>query len=99
MEYGYDESAVFNGPGPQTTSLQLYDDASDFIERHKDVPFFINLWIHETHLPHYPTEQSLRKYAHLAEQDRVYAAVVDGADQRIGKILDLLDESLLIHIC
>ncbi len=92
VEYGYDESAVFNGPGPQTTSLQLYDDASDFIERHKDVPFFINLWIHETHLPHYPTEQSLRKYAHLAEQDRVYAAVVDGADQRIGKILDLLDE-------
>jgi len=95
-EYGYDEAAVFNGPGPQTDTFKLYDDATDFIKRHrmqnKDVPFFINLWIHETHLPHYPPKDSIKKYAHLNEQDQVYAAVVDGADQRIGKILNLLDE-------
>ena len=53
-EYGYDEAAVFNGPGPQTDTFKLYDDATDFINRNKNVPFFINLWIHETHTPHYP---------------------------------------------
>ncbi len=94
-DYGYDETAVFNGPGPQTDTFKLYNDATDFIKRHKDVPFFINLWIHETHTPHYPPKDSLAKYAHLNEQDQVYAAVVDGADQRIGKILNLLDE---LHI-
>jgi arylsulfatase A-like enzyme len=91
-EYGYNEAAVFNGPGPQTDTFKLYDDATDFIKRHKDVPFFINLWLHETHLPHYPPADSMEKYGHLNEQDQVYAAVVDGADQRIGKILNVLDE-------
>lgn len=91
-DYGYDEAKVFNGKGPQTTFAKLYDDAIDFIHRNKDKPFFINLWIHETHLPHDPSEESLAKYQHLSEQDRVYAAVVDGADQRIGKVLTALDE-------
>lgn len=91
-EYGYDEAKVFNGPGPQTTFAGLYDDAVDFMKRNKDEPFFINLWIHETHLPHDPSSESMEKYKHLSEQDRVYAAVVDGADQRIGKVLNALDE-------
>lgn len=90
--YGYDEAKVFNGNGPQTTFARLYDDAIDFMGRNKDVPFFINLWIHETHTPHDPSEESLEKYQHLSEQDRVYAAVVDGADQRIGKVLKALDD-------
>lgn len=92
IEYGYDEAKVFNGNGPQTTFEGLYDDAIEFMNRHKDVPFFINLWIHETHLPHDPSQASLVKYQHLNEQDRVYAAVVDGADQRIGKVLKALDD-------
>lgn len=91
-EYGYDESAVFNGPGPQTNYFKLYDDADDFIRRNKDEPFFVNLWLHETHLPHHPPETSMAKYAHLDKQQQVYAAVVDGADERIGGILDTLDE-------
>ena len=95
-EYGYHEAKVFNGPGPQTDTFQLYNDAIDFIKRHqqqhKEKAFFINLWLHETHLPHYPPKESMAKYQHLNEQDQVYAAVVDGADQRIGKILNLLDE-------
>lgn len=91
-EYGYDEAKVFNGKGPQTTFEGLYDDAIDFIGRNKNVPFFINLWIHETHTPHDPSKKSLEKYKHLNEQDRIYAAVVDGADQRIGKVLNVLDE-------
>jgi len=92
VEYGYDEAKVFNGNGPQTTFADLYDDAVDFMQRNKDEPFFINLWIHETHTPHDPSKKSLEKYKHLNEQDRVYAAVVDGADVRIGKVLKALDD-------
>jgi len=91
-EYGFDESFAFNGPGPQTDAFGLYDHAVDFIRRHRDQPFFVNLWIHETHTPHYPEAESLEKYAHLGEQEQTYAAIVDAADRRIGKVLDVLDE-------
>lgn len=91
-EYGYDETAVFNGNGPQTTFTKMFDDTVDFIKRNKDVPFFINLWIHETHLPHVPSDKSMEKYKHLDKQHQVYAATVDGADERIGKVLNVLDE-------
>lgn len=90
--YGYDETAVFSGRGPQTDSVKLYDDTVSFIKRNKDTPFFINMWLHETHTPHLPTAEALAKYTHLNEQEQVYAAVVDDADQRIGKVLNALDD-------
>lgn len=90
--YGYDEAAVFNGPGEQVTYTGLYDRGIDFIRRHKDRPFFLNLWIHETHAAHHPTIESMAKYDHLDFPEQVYAAVVDEADLRIGGILDVLDE-------
>lgn len=93
--YGYDESAVFNGPGKQTDGWKVYDDTIEFIEKNKnsDKPFFINLWIHEPHTPHYPDPKMMKKYAHLGEQEQVYAAVVEGADERIGRVLKALKDN------
>ncbi|MEG3768696.1 sulfatase-like hydrolase/transferase, partial [Alteromonas sp. 14N.309.X.WAT.G.H12] len=88
--YGYDESAVFNGPGKQLDARETYDYAIDFIKRNKDKPFFLNLWIHEAHTPHYPDPELMKKNAHLDEQHQVYASVVEGADMRIGRVLDTL---------
>jgi arylsulfatase A-like enzyme len=93
--YGYDESAVFNGPGKQTDGWKVYDDTIEFIENNKDKPFFINLWIHEPHTPHYPDPKMMKKYSHLNEQQQVYAAVVEGADQRIGRVLQALKDNNL----
>lgn len=90
--YGYDEAAVFNGPGPQVTYTSLYEEGIDFIRRNQDRPFFLNLWIHETHTAHHPTKEAMAKYAHLDFPNQVYAAVVDEADVRIGSVLDVLDE-------
>ncbi|MDC2889016.1 sulfatase-like hydrolase/transferase [Psychrosphaera algicola] len=91
--YGYDESAVFNGPSKQTDGWKVYDDTIEFIERNKNKPFFINLWIHEPHTPHYPDPKMMKKYAHLGEQQQVYAAVVEGADERIGRVLQALKDN------
>ena len=92
-EYGYEEYGVFNCPGPQISHQQAYDKAIDFIRRHKDGPFFVNLWIHETHTPHYPQKQWLEQFPDLDKQHRAYAAVVAEADHRIGRVLDALKES------
>jgi len=91
-KYGYDEYGAFNVPGVQIKTPETYPRTVDFIRRHKDRPFFINVWLHETHTPHYPLERYLEKFQHLDEQKRVYAAVVAEAEAGVGSILSTLKE-------
>jgi N-acetylgalactosamine-6-sulfatase len=90
--YGYNEHAVFNGPGVQVNVNDTCDKAIEFIKRHRNEPFFVNLWIHETHTPHWPTDKSMDRYSNLNERQQVYAAVVADGDNRIGNVLDAVDE-------
>ncbi len=90
--YGFDEFAVFNG-GAGTESAGLHDtpaNAVKFILAHQDRPFFLNVWLHESHLPHVPTQASLDKWKHLDERQRVYAAVITDGDNAVGRVLDAL---------
>jgi len=93
VEYGYDETAVFNGPGPQVdaSTSQTFDKRIEFIEKHQGHPFFINVWLHETHTAHFPKEEFLKQFEHLDEQHQVYAAIVAEGDYGVGRILDTLD--------
>jgi N-acetylgalactosamine-6-sulfatase len=93
-EYGYDEFGAFNVPNsvPQMPTTSSCPRAADFIKRHKDEPFFINLWIHEVHTPHYPLEKYLKQFDTLDEQKQVYAAVIAEGDAGVGLILDTLKE-------
>jgi N-acetylgalactosamine-6-sulfatase len=90
--YGFDEYAIFNG-GAETESAGLHatpENAAKFIQANKDRPFFVNVWLHESHLPHVPTKASLEKWSHLDEQKRVYAAVITDGDNAVGRVLDAL---------
>jgi N-acetylgalactosamine-6-sulfatase len=91
-EYGFDESAVFNGPPPHANHDSMLNAAVRFIEASKDCPFYVNVWLHETHTPHYPRDELLEKYQDLDEQHRVYAAIVEEGDRKVGQILDTLRE-------
>ncbi|MDZ4686202.1 MAG: sulfatase-like hydrolase/transferase [Planctomycetaceae bacterium] len=92
--YGVDEHAVWTGPpsANATDHRQVFDEAVTFLRQHKDEPFYLNLWIKETHLVHEPSEESLKEHTHLDEQQRVYSAVVADGDKGIGKVLAALDE-------
>lgn len=104
-EYGYDTYGAFNCSGPQ---MPVHDDvrlAIDFIQKSHAAkkPFFVNLWIHEPHTPHYPLREYLKQFAHLNDEAKeVYAAVLAHADARIGELLvalqrlDLTDDTLVI---
>ena len=66
--------------------------AIEFIEKHKDGPFFMYAAFN---LPHYPEQADslfLHSYDHLDEPRRSYAQVVTAVDGRIGKIIDKLQE-------
>ena len=90
--YGFDESAVFNGPGPQGELHDTADNAVRFMRASQGTPFYVNVWLHESHTPHVPTPESMEKWKHLDEQKQVYAAVITDGDNAVGKILDALRE-------
>ncbi len=93
--YGFDEFGAFNLPNEadeQMKTSATCPRATDFIRRHKNQPFFVNVWLHETHTPHYPLEQYLAQFKDLDERKRVYAAVVAEGDAGVGLILDTLKQ-------
>ena len=93
--YGIDEWAVFNGGAgwPAAKVGESATHAVDFIRRHRDRPFFLNVWLHETHTPHAPSPEAMAQWAHLDAQRRVYAAVVTDGDRAVGRILKALREA------
>jgi N-acetylgalactosamine-6-sulfatase len=112
-EYGYDEAAVWTGPGPGvfvgTSVEKMAGDAQDkvgaafqtiaatehamrFIRAAKDKPFYVNLWIHETHHLVAATDEDKKAYPDTAEPQHTYYSAVTRADKQIGRVLALLDE-------
>jgi N-acetylgalactosamine-6-sulfatase len=95
--YGYDESSTWGGPAiggkeDEVDRHGVYDRTVEFIRAHKEGPFYVELWPHETHAPQVPTEQSMREYAHLDERHRPYAASIADGDKGIGRVLNALEE-------
>ncbi len=70
------------------------DRTIDFIRRHKNQPFYINLWPNDVHDAHHPSQTQLDKFSHLAgePQWQKFYAVLDELDRQIGRLLSALDE-------
>jgi N-acetylgalactosamine-6-sulfatase len=94
-DYGIDESAVYHGPGPNVrpSGNDIPNQAVKFIEANKDRPFYVNVWLHESHLAHTPTDEAMAQWKHLDSRQQVYAAVITDGDNRVGMILDALERS------
>lgn len=92
-DYGIDESAVFHGPGPKVgpSGNDIPNHAVKFIEANKDRPFYVNVWLHESHLVHTPSAECMEKWKHLDPRQQVYAAVISDGDNKVGMILDALE--------
>ncbi|MGJ8723364.1 MAG: sulfatase-like hydrolase/transferase [Roseibacillus sp.] len=93
--YGYDRFATFNGSGENEIpkeGLASVDHAEKFIREFKDETFFVNLWLHEAHLAHYPQERYMEHFKDLDEQKQVYASIIAEGDEGVGRILTLLKE-------
>lgn len=113
--YGYDDSAVYVGPGRHvfegTEAEKMVQDAAAhdqiaacylttaatehalrFIRQSGDSPFFVNLWLHETHHLVAATDDDKLAYPNTPEPQRTYYSAVTRADRQVGRLLDLLDE-------
>ena len=92
-DYGIDDSAVYHGPGPKVGPYgnDIPNQAIKFIEATKDRPFYLNVWLHESHLAHSPSDESMGRWKHLDSRQQVYAAVITDGDNKVGLILDALE--------
>ena len=92
--YGINEHAVMTAPAQAnpTDHRKMFDSAIAFLRTHKNEHFYMNLWIHETHLVHLPTDESLTENSNRGEQQRIYSATVADGDKGIGKVLAALLE-------
>lgn len=87
-----DEETVEDRDAASRLSIAATDHAVKFIRESKGQPFYLNLWLHETHHLVSATEEDKKPYADVAEPHRTYYAAVTRADRQVGRILDLLDE-------
>ena len=93
-DFGFDETLVYHGPGPKVNQRLIGVEGAKAIERMKDQqPFYLNVWLHETHVKHFPTKESLDAFKHLNPRQQIYAATLRECDNNVGLILDALKKS------
>ncbi len=109
-DYGIDEVKVssgnvdkselcYTGVKPADRTKTVMDITIDFVERHKDTPFFVNCWINDPHAVLAPSPEQLSDYPELGPRAKgfsssiqVYNAVITDIDRHVGRLLDKLDE-------
>ncbi len=97
---------IYRGSEPVAEKEYLTDalgrEAVDFIDRHKQKPFFLYLAFNAVHTPMQATEARLKQLATIEnEQRRTYAAMTLAMDEAIGRVLNKLraehlEESTLV---
>ena len=73
-------------------SVAATDHALRFIRESSDSPFFVNLWLHETHHLVAATEEEKSVYPDIPEPQKTYLASVTRMDREVGRVLALLNE-------
>lgn len=73
-------------------SVAATDLALRFIRESGGTPFYLNLWLHETHHLVSATGDDKKPYPDVPEPQRTYYAAVTRADRQVGRVLALLDE-------
>lgn len=71
-------------------------EAASFIERHKDVPFFVYLPFNAVHSPLQATEKYLERFKSIKDtKRRTFAAMLSAMDDGVGRVLAKLREHKL----
>ncbi|MBK8040086.1 MAG: sulfatase [Verrucomicrobiaceae bacterium] len=106
---GFDEAIVSMGkhfdfatnpktevPESQYLADFLTDKAVDFINRHKDAPFFLYLPHFGVHSPHQAKKELIEKFQPKpgvgGHKNPIYAAMIASVDESVGRVMQTLDE-------
>ncbi|MBT4411644.1 MAG: sulfatase [Bacteroidetes bacterium] len=86
--------STYKKPEPITyLTDDIGDECVDFIERHKNEPFFLYACFNAPHSPMQAPEEDLKLFSHIEdEMRRIYCAMVYRLDQNVGKILKTIED-------
>lgn len=75
---------------------RMAKEATAFIEKHKDGPFYLNYWMFSVHAPFDAKKALIGKYKAKVDMSDpqhcpTYAAMVESMDDAVGTLLDTLD--------
>ncbi|MBA3485123.1 MAG: sulfatase-like hydrolase/transferase, partial [Pirellulales bacterium] len=89
---------ILRGSEPVDEQEYLTDafarEAVDFVERHRESPFFLYLAFNAVHTPMHADDARLQKFAPIADaKRRTYAAMMSAMDDAIGDVLAKVADS------
>lgn len=72
----------------------MLEEATEFITAHRDKPFFLYYAVNTPHYPYQPDHAWLKRYqdAGVPYPRDLYGAFVSSQDERLGRLIDLLDK-------
>lgn len=79
--------AIADPPGAPITSPLYARESVQFIEAHREKPWFLYLSFNAVHAPHVASEKWLTRFKDLPKHDAQYAALLAEADEAIGTVL------------
>ena len=71
---------------------RMADECIAFLRNHTECPFFLTLWNYSVHYPIEAPEDLIKKYESKKIENPAYAAMIEGMDRSIGRVLQELDE-------
>ena len=78
-------------PGKHFSDLMV-DEIKGIIDQNKEEPFFIYWAFNAPHYPYQGTPKWIERYKDLPTPRKEYAAFLSNTDEKIGNVLDYLDE-------
>ncbi|QDV25697.1 sulfatase-like hydrolase/transferase [Aureliella helgolandensis] len=97
-EPAYDaNNPILRGGQPTTESQYLTEafarEASDFIGRHRESPFFLYVAFNAVHSPLQAREAALEEFEDIEDpQRRIFAGMLRDLDRAVGTIVDAVDQ-------
>ncbi|MHB0958589.1 MAG: sulfatase-like hydrolase/transferase [Pirellulaceae bacterium] len=70
----------------------MLQETAEFIERHRDRPFFIYYALNTPHYPYQGDAKWLEHFQHLAYPRNLYAAFLAAQDERLGQLFSKVEE-------
>ena len=96
VHFDFETTPATDYPKGQYLADFLTDRAVDFIERHKDEPFFLYLPHFGVHSPHQAKKPLINKFKGKepagGHKDPTYAAMIASVDESVGRIMETLDK-------
>ena len=94
--FDFETSPTTDYPEGQYLADFLTDRAVDFIQRHRDQPFFLYLPHFGVHSPHEAKPELVERFeskpAVGGHNDPTYAAMIASVDESVGRVMQTLDE-------